>query len=322
MAGTLVPVLEKTEIGARVDAGAQLLQIDPYRVDIFDPPSRSDRMNEAVAEAAQRARDAEAEYAESVAAAEVESARSAAQRAEASRTAGSGTARAAAEAADALRAAESRRTASTERRKSIAVPRTGLTAGIFVPSVAAPFAGRIAALHAVVGQHVAAGAPLATIVADDVLRVRVAVPDGDFTALPGAASALLVDPLRPDAPCVPLVRAVEPVGGRAADGATLLAFDVPNPAAALPVGGRAIVRLGREGTAAALFVPRAAVLYDVHGGASVFIAAGAHTFVRRRVEIADVAGDRLVVARGLKAGESVVTAGAAELWGSAFGFGK
>lgn len=309
-------------VGGRLAAAAAVFGVEP-----FIAPDRAwigptEELRFAEFDAARRARTADALAAEAVAVADVEGARAAAVRAEASRIAGSGTARAAAEAAEALKSAEARRDAAASRRTALEVPYVAPTRGTLLPEVAAPFAGRIAALHAVVGQHVAAGAPLATIVADDVLRVRVAVPDGDVAALDVAAAAALVDPARPDAPGVPLVRAAEPVAGRAGDGATIFAFDVPNPDAALPVGGRATVRLRRRGGVDALFVPRAAVLYDVHGGASVFVAAGAHAYARRRVEIADVAGDRLVVARGLKAGETVVTAGAAELWGTAFGFGK
>jgi multidrug efflux pump subunit AcrA (membrane-fusion protein) len=43
--------------------------------------------------------------------------------------------------------------------------------------------------------------------------------------------------------------------------------------------------------------------------------------VRRRVEIGRHAGDRAVIRRGLTAGVKVVTAGAAELFGTEFGAG-
>ncbi len=48
---------------------------------------------------------------------------------------------------------------------------------------------------------------------------------------------------------------------------------------------------------------------------------GGNAFARRRIEIARHAGRRAVVRRGLAEGVKVVTAGAAELFGTEFGAG-
>jgi hypothetical protein len=70
-----------------------------------------------------------------------------------------------------------------------------------------------------------------------------------------------------------------------------------------------------------LVVPEAAVLYDIHGDAWVYEDLGDHAYARRRVQIARHAGDRAVIARGIAEGTTVVTAGAAELFGTEFGAG-
>ncbi len=70
-----------------------------------------------------------------------------------------------------------------------------------------------------------------------------------------------------------------------------------------------------------LVVPEAAVLYDIHGDAWVYQDMGGNAYVRRRVQIARHAGGRAVIARGIAEGAKVVTAGAAELFGTEFGAG-
>jgi hypothetical protein len=46
------------------------------------------------------------------------------------------------------------------------------------------------------------------------------------------------------------------------------------------------------------------------------------TFVRRRVEVSRVANGHAILALGPKKGTAIVTAGAAELFGTEFGAGK
>ena len=48
---------------------------------------------------------------------------------------------------------------------------------------------------------------------------------------------------------------------------------------------------------------------------------GGNAYTRRRIEVSRHAGDRAVVGRGLREGVKVVTAGAAELFGTEFGAG-
>jgi hypothetical protein len=99
-----------------------------------------------------------------------------------------------------------------------------------------------------------------------------------------------------------------------------LHYAVPE-ASGLRPGERVLVELPLVTTARGLVVPDAAVLYDIHGAAWVYEDLGGDAYVRRRIEIARHAGDRAVVTRGIAEGTRVVTAGAAELFGTEFGAG-
>ena len=82
-----------------------------------------------------------------------------------------------------------------------------------------------------------------------------------------------------------------------------------------------MVEVPLRGTARGLVVPDASVLYDIHGDAWVYEDLGSNAYARRRVQIARQVGDRAVIARGLTENAKVVTAGAAELFGTEFGAG-
>jgi hypothetical protein len=77
----------------------------------------------------------------------------------------------------------------------------------------------------------------------------------------------------------------------------------------------------RSQTNLAKTVPASAILYDVHGGTWVYEFEGNSTYRRRKVEILDTNGNRVLLARGLANGIRVVSQGAAELFGTEFGAG-
>jgi hypothetical protein len=74
--------------------------------------------------------------------------------------------------------------------------------------------------------------------------------------------------------------------------------------------------------AQSLVAPRAALLHDAYGGSWVYEARDARVFVRRRVSVVDLVDDVAVLDEGPPPGTRVVTAGAAELFGTEFGAGK
>lgn len=71
-----------------------------------------------------------------------------------------------------------------------------------------------------------------------------------------------------------------------------------------------------------LTIPWSAVVQDVSGGAWVYERVQPQTFVRRRVTVSRIHGAEAELSRGPAPGTAIVTAGAAELFGTEFGVGK
>ena len=69
-------------------------------------------------------------------------------------------------------------------------------------------------------------------------------------------------------------------------------------------------------------IPWPAVLHDIHGGTWVYEQIQPHTFRRTRVQVRYVVDGVAAVAQGPEPGAEIVTAGAAELFGTEFGTGK
>jgi hypothetical protein len=68
-------------------------------------------------------------------------------------------------------------------------------------------------------------------------------------------------------------------------------------------------------------VPYAAVLYDAHGQTWVYTSPEPLVFVRHRIQVEYISGDRAVLSQGPPTGTAVVTVGAAELFGAEFEIG-
>jgi hypothetical protein len=68
-------------------------------------------------------------------------------------------------------------------------------------------------------------------------------------------------------------------------------------------------------------VPYAAVLYDAQGDTWVYTSASPLVFVRHRIKVDYIEGDRAVLLEGPAVGTTVVTIGAAELLGTEFKVG-
>lgn len=77
-----------------------------------------------------------------------------------------------------------------------------------------------------------------------------------------------------------------------------------------------------DGKIESLVVPFNAVLHDIHGGQWVYEQTTAHTYRRRRIQVARLAGNNAVLSSGPPAGAKIVTDGSAELFGTEFMTGK
>jgi len=157
----------------------------------------------------------------------------------------------------------------------------------------------------------------------DRVWVRVPVYVGDASVLDAAREARvggLAD--RPGSPTRPARFATGPPLANAGAATVDWYFEVENQDHALRLGQRVGITLALRGEEESLVVPWAAVLHDVHGGQWVYENTGPQTFVRRRVQVARLAGTEAVLANGPKPGARIVTDGAAELFGTEFGAGK
>ena len=187
-------------------------------------------------------------------------------------------------------------------------------------TVSAPFDGVVQRVSAVPGQTVASAAPLLELAQVDTLWARVAVYAGDVAAVDEAQPAVVRRLGASEAP-VRATRVPAPMQGDPAAASVDLYYALSGGSNGFRPGERVLAELPLRSTERGLVVPDTAVLYDIHGATWVYEDLGGNAYVRRRVEIVRHAGNRAVVRRGLTEGKRVVTAGAAELFGTEFGAG-
>ncbi len=196
--------------------------------------------------------------------------------------------------------------------------------GLTPLAIQAPDAGVVRMLHAGAGQSVAAGAPLAEIMRLDRLWVRVPVYAGDARSIARGSDALVHELAGPQSGSV--LRASPVAAPPSADPAAAsvdLYYEIRGATSRLRPGERVGVTLTLASPSKrSLVVPFAAVLRDMSGGSWVYERTDSVTFTRRRVEVARIVGSNAVLSAGPRAGTIVVTAGAAELFGTEFGAGK
>ena len=68
-------------------------------------------------------------------------------------------------------------------------------------------------------------------------------------------------------------------------------------------------------------MPYGAIMYDTKGKTWAFTSAGPLSFVRKEVVVADIVGDKVILADGPPTGTVIVTVGAAELMGAEHKYG-
>lgn len=230
---------------------------------------------------------------------------------------GAASARSVEEARAQQKVAEATASAARTRAREIGRSPNGTGAGLIVRS---PIAGVLQSVAAAPGQTVAASAPLFDVVQTDALWVRVPLFVGERNSVDPTRAALVVG-----LGGGPTLSAVPVTGPPSADPATATSdvfYALPSPGGVVRPGERVSVQVPLTGSERALVVPTAAVLYDMNGGAWIYEATGATVFARRRIEIRSQIGAKTLITRGIDAGKNVVTAGAAELFGTEFGAGK
>lgn len=190
-------------------------------------------------------------------------------------------------------------------------------------TIEAPTDGLLRALNAQPGQAVPAGAALFEIVDLSRVWVRVPVYVGDQSDLAATEDADVV-PLtsRPGATSQRARPVEAPPSANLLAGTVDLYYELANAEDALAPGQRVGVSIPLIGEAENLTLPWSAVIHDIHGGTWVYEMTAEHTFARRRILVRFAREDIAVLANGPAVGAKIVTAGAAELFGTEIGFSK
>jgi len=190
-------------------------------------------------------------------------------------------------------------------------------------ALVSPVEGVIERLGVAAGQAVPAGTVLFEVADADPVWVRVPVYVGDVATVdPKAPAAVRAFGRSDESGTIQASPVQGPPLSDAGAASSDLYYELPNRDGALRIGERVGVTLVTKEAADALAVPASAVLYDMQGGTWVYVRTAPAVFVRTRVDVREVVGGFAVLGRGLTAGADVVTAGAAELFGTEFGAGK
>ncbi len=205
---------------------------------------------------------------------------------------------------------------------------SGQSSGVTALPMQAPIDGLINRLNVSQGQTVAAGAALFEVVNLDTIWIRVPVFVDLLASIEQQQTANLValsgDRLGQQQSTSPITAhpiAAPPTANAFASSADLY-YEVDNREIRLRPGQRIGVELPLTGASDALTVPDTALIYDVHGGAWVYVDSGDRHYTRARVAVRWVADGQAILESGPPPGSLVVTAGAAELFGTEFGAGK
>lgn len=197
-------------------------------------------------------------------------------------------------------------------------------AGSVKPQVlAAPEDGILRTVQVAPGQQVGVGAALFEVERLDPIWVRVPVYVGDLKSIAADKPARVggLNGRTADDAAVAEPADAPPSGDPLAATVDLF-YELPNPRSALRPGQRLGVSVPLVGASEGLVIPASALYYDIQGGTWVYEQIKDHTFVRRRVEVEQVADGSAIIARGLKPGAKIVTVAVAELYGTEFGFAK
>lgn len=149
------------------------------------------------------------------------------------------------------------------------------------------------------------------------LWVRVAAFASDLPGLDRSASAS-IRALGDDAAEISVSPAKGPPSANSGAGTVDLFYALPG-AAKVQIGQRVAVSLPVRGEVRGVRTPSSAILRDIYGGEWVYVRVAPHAYQRQRIEIEGLSAGQALVTRGLEPGSEVVTAGAAELFGTEFG---
>lgn len=162
------------------------------------------------------------------------------------------------------------------------------------------------------------GPTVDTLNRQSTLWVRASVFSADLDGLNRDAAAS-VSPLGERSRSSPASPVEAPPSANSAAGTVDIYYELADGEAHFFVGQRVAVDIRIEAALAGPGVPIAAVVRDIYGGEWAYQNIAPDTYVRRRIEVAAEQDGHAILGRGLAAGDEIVAAGAAELFGIEFG---
>ncbi len=199
---------------------------------------------------------------------------------------------------DALEEVRTRQALLAQRRVELAITRQQQDDA----TLEAPFAGMIRERTAALGQYLAAGAPVATLVRIDPLRLRLEVPEREAARV-RAGQAVRVRVEGDATEYAGRVARLSPA--IAEDSRTLpIEVEVPNRASRLRPGAFATADIVVDVAEPAIVVPTSAVV--TFAGIDKVVTIDNGKALEKRVELGRREGDHVEVLQGLRAGEPVV----------------
>jgi len=189
--------------------------------------------------------------------------------------------------------------------------------------ITAPDDGIVRQVFVAPGVQVNSGTPLVEVANLRTLWIRVPVYAGD-AAMIDSVQAVPIEALGSaergqarTARSVPGPPSADPVAV-----SVDVYYEVENADAALRPGEKVRVALPLKTSERGIVIPTSAIVYDMTGGTWVYARTAPHQYQRRRVQVIRSSGDRALIGRGVKPGETIVTVGVAEIFGTEFGSGK
>lgn len=187
-------------------------------------------------------------------------------------------------------------------------------------TISAPFPGQLGIRQVNLGQYLAPGTAVVTLQKLDPMEVDFSVPQSQIDLVRVGMKAQIETSAVPGQGFHGIVTAIEPQIDTATRNLKVRAR-VPNPRNTLLPGAFATVRIGQGEPVQYVTLPNAAITYNPYG-ATVFIVTdhgkGANgksglTVEQRFITTGPTRGDQVAILKGLKAGETVVTAGQLKL---------
>lgn len=199
---------------------------------------------------------------------------------------------------DAIEEVRNRQATLTQRRSELDLARQQLADTVLV----SPFDGAVSVKQAAVGEYLAAGAPVATLVRTHPLRLRLPVPEREAVGVRVGHNVRLT--VEGDATVYQgkVVR-LSPIV-QEQNRTLLVEAEVPNPNAVLKPGAFARAEIVTEGSQPVIRIPAASLV--TFAGIEKVLAVRQGKIVEIRVQTGRRANDSIEIVAGLKPGETVV----------------